>query len=124
MYYLNKSVLLQQNLKFLNLTYHAISQIRVDYINKEIEVQIASFSGVDLMKAMSAENITAIMFNYEKYDWTKDINYNCLLLLSEMSDAVFYGAELLEIDITEDIDENIDELAEAAVEQTVPQTSN
>lgn len=116
MYYLNKSVLLQQNLKFLNLTYHAISQIRVDYINKEIEVQIASFSSIASMEAMSAENISAVMFNYEKYDWTKDINYNCLHLLAEMPDTVFYGAELLEIDITEDSNENINELAETVVE--------
>ncbi|SMB89371.1 hypothetical protein SAMN05660772_02871 [Pasteurella testudinis DSM 23072] len=115
MYYLDKSVLLQKDLRFMSFKYHAISQIRVDYINKEIEVQIASFSELDLLKMLLAENIVAIMFNYETYDFNKDINYNCLKLISEMTDSVFYGAEINTIEM-EDDNEKADKLVEEVVE--------
>ena len=65
MYYIEDDITFQDGITTKTLNLHTIGQIRVDYINNEIEVQIASFANRRDWVNDNAGKITGFIFKYD-----------------------------------------------------------
>lgn len=80
--------------------YHTISQIRVDFINNELEVQIASFETESDFINMKNGLITGLLIDDVSLPQNSAIVLSAMQLLSINQDSIFRGEEILSL-ITE-----------------------
>ena len=94
MYYVEDDITFQDGITTKTLNLHTIGQIRVDYINNEIEVQIASFANRQDWVNDNAGKITGFIFKYEIFDFDVDPNLLAFRNLISMSNSLFYKKEI------------------------------
>ena len=94
MYYIEDDITFQDGITTKTLNLHTIGQIRVDYINNEIEVQIASFANRQDWVNDNAGKITGFIFKYEIFDFDVDPNLLAFRNLISMSNSLFYKKEI------------------------------
>ncbi|SEP76891.1 hypothetical protein [Basfia succiniciproducens] len=104
MFYIEKQIPYLDNLQVKYQTYHTISQARIDYINREIEINIASFETFDDLLQGNNRSISGLLFNYKDINRTLPIDYISLYLLTQIEDNVFFGCEVKEINNNIDSD--------------------
>ena len=80
--------------------YHTISQIRVDFINAEMEVQIARFETESDFINMTNGQITGLLIGGVSLSQGSAIVFEAMQLLSINQDSIFRGEEILSL-ITE-----------------------
>ncbi|WKS98726.1 hypothetical protein NYR30_06630 [Gallibacterium salpingitidis] len=95
MYYLKKDVSFTQGVTTKRLQYHAISQIRVDYINNELEVQIASSVTEDDIAHYRAEHISALLLNNVFLSDVDNLIVWALHYLVTYEDGLLHNAEII-----------------------------
>ena len=97
MYYIEDSIRFVQGIHEFNLGFHRINQIRVDYINTEVELQIASYESKEAFKnSEMAKKITAFMINFDLTDYNIDPNLFALRLLISQP-GLFYKKEIKKV---------------------------
>lgn len=94
MYYIEDDITFQDGIITKTLNLHTIGQIRVDYINNEIEVQIASFANRQDWVNDNAGKITGFIFKYEIFDFDVDPNLLAFRNLISMPNSLFYKKEI------------------------------
>lgn len=94
MYFIEDDIVFLDGIKNITLNLHTIGQIRVDYINNEIEVQIASFKNREDWYYDRAEKITGYIFKYEIFDFDIDSNLIAFRNLISMENSLFYRKEI------------------------------
>lgn len=94
MYYIEQAITLLDGMINKTFNLHTVAQIRVDYINKEIELQIASYDNRQQWRENQAQKITGLLFNYTEMDYNLDIVLVALRALVVNQDSVFYKAEI------------------------------
>ncbi|WP_257824154.1 hypothetical protein [Aggregatibacter actinomycetemcomitans] len=87
--------------------YHTISQIRVDFINNEMEVQIASFETESDFINMSNGQITGLLIGGAALSQDGAIVFEAMKILSLNQDSIFNGDEILSLE-TEDKKSDMD----------------
>lgn len=96
MYYVEKTIPIINGLEIEYLNYHTLTQVRIDYINKEIEVNIASAETLADLQQGLIRKINAYMFNYVLIDRTKPIDFVALYLLTQIQGTVFENCDIRE----------------------------
>lgn len=77
--------------------YHTISQIRVDFINAEMEVQIASFETESDFINMTNGQITGLLIGGVSLSQGGAIVFEVMQILSFNQDSIFHGEEILSL---------------------------
>lgn len=95
MYYLKKDVSFTQGVTTKQLHYHVISQIRADYINNELEIQIASSITEDDVKHYRAEHISALLLNNVFLSDVDNLIVWALHYLVTYENGLLYNAEII-----------------------------
>ena len=108
MYYIEDDITFQDGITTKTLNLHTIGQIRVDYINNEIEVQIASFANRQDWVNDNARKITGFIFKYEIFDFDVDPNLLAFRNLISMSNSLFYKKEIKKCYNMEEFYEEVD----------------
>lgn len=108
MFYVEKQVPTVSGLEVKYLNFHTLTQIRIDYINKEIEVNIASAETLADLQNGFRKSINAYMFNYLSIDRTKPIDLTALSLLTQIKGTVFENCEIKECEESEYNEEDLE----------------
>ncbi len=108
MYYIEDDITFQDGITTKTLNLHTIGQIRVDYINNEIEVQIASFANRQDWVNDNAGKITGFIFKYEIFDFDVDPNLLAFRNLISMPNSLFYKKEIKKCYNMEEFYEEVD----------------
>lgn len=95
MYYIEEPITFLDGINIKTYNLHTIGQIRVDYINNEIEVSIASFNSRKDWYEDNAGKITGFIFKYEIFDFDIDPNLIVFRHLTQIPTSIFYKKEIL-----------------------------
>ena len=101
MYYIEKEVSLQNGLQLKNLGLHIITQLRLDRINKEVEVQICSYESRKDWAEGIVGAINSFLLKFDVDPYVSDVEALAWNVLLGVENGIFSKAELQQCDTAE-----------------------